>query len=374
MTHYDRWVLFAALCLLSFGILAVASSSMVISDREFNQPFYYLLRHSIAMASGLCLMGVVVYIPTRWWYASSGYLLLISLLLLMLVLVPGIGVVVNGGRRWIHVGTLSIQGSEVAKAGMLIYLARYLSRYQEQVYAKRYSFFKPAVLFLILFMLLLLEPDFGTAIVIMFTGFALLFIGGVRLWPFCLFLSMIFTGMSALTFFSPYRLQRWMGFLNPWHHPFGSGYQLTQSLMAFGRGGWFGVGIGNSIQKLFYLPEAHTDFLFAVLGEELGLVGELLVLIFFALLIARSFWIGYRAHQGNRLFAAYLAYGIAIIFALQVMVNVGVNVGLLPTKGLPLPLMSYGGSSLLISCLLLGLIFRVDYENRDHEQRQGFVV
>ncbi|MFK3618008.1 putative peptidoglycan glycosyltransferase FtsW, partial [Coxiella burnetii] len=241
----------------------------------------------------------------------------------------------------------------------------FLQRYQSEVQKELKGFLKPMLLVGILSGLLLLEPDFGAAVVITMTCLALLFLAGVRLWPFCVLLVLVAGSLILLAILSPYRLQRLTSFLNPWAHQFGSGYQLTQSLIAFGRGGLFGVGLGNSVQKLFYLPEARTDFLFAVLAEELGLIGEILLMGLFVLLIGRIILIGRRAENSNQLYSAYLAYGIALWLGLQVIINIGVTAGVLPTKGLTLPFISYGGSSLLMNCLAIGVILRIAYETEN---------
>lgn len=278
---------------------------------------------------------------------------------------PVIGKTVNGSRRWIQLGFISLQVSEVVKFVTILYLASFLQRYQSEVQKELKGFLKPMLLVGILSGLLLLEPDFGAAVVITMTCLALLFLAGVRLWPFCVLLVLVAGSLILLAILSPYRLQRLTSFLNPWAHQFGSGYQLTQSLIAFGRGGLFGVGLGNSVQKLFYLPEAHTDFLFAVLAEELGLIGEILLMGLFVLLIGRIILIGRRAENSNQLYSAYLAYGIALWLGLQVIINIGVTAGVLPTKGLTLPFISYGGSSLLMNCLAIGVIFRIAYETEN---------
>jgi len=361
---YDRWILISTLSLIVFGLLMVASASMVISDRQFNYPFHYVMRQFVFVAVGVMLAWVITRIPIKVWRAYSGYLLLIGLLLLIAVLVPGVGRVVNGSRRWIRLGFFSVQVSEVIKLCFILYLAGYLERFQNQVRTELMGFLKPMLILCVIAALLLSEPDFGAVTVIGITCLALLFIAGVRLWPFSVLFALMIIAMSVLAVTSPYRLQRLTTFLNPWHHAFGSGYQLTQSLIAFGRGGIFGVGLGNSIQKLFYLPEAHTDFIFAVIGEELGLIGELALLALFLVLIMRIFSIARRAQSANKLFHAYVAFGVGIWLGLQCIINLGVSTGLLPTKGLTLPFISYGGSSMLINCVVIGLILRIAYEVR----------
>lgn len=358
----DHWLVITTLTLIFFGLLMVASASMVISDRQFDYPFHYLLHQVIYIGIGIILACVALFIPTRFWQKLSIPFMLLGLILLMLVLVPGIGHVVNGSRRWIYLGVLSLQVSEVVKLCSLIYLASYLQRYLQQIRHDFIGFLKPMLLLAMVSFLLLCEPDFGAVAVLSMMFLALLFIAGVRLWSFTLLFLLVALSLAMLALTSPYRLQRVTTFLNPWAVQYGSGYQLTQSLIAFGRGGFFGVGLGNSIQKLFYLPEAHTDFLFAVIAEELGLLGAIALILAFAWLVIRIFQIGKRAEIQQQLFQAYVCYGAAVWIGLQSMINIGVNVGVLPTKGLTLPLMSYGGTSMLVNCLLIGIVLRVAHE------------
>lgn len=360
--YYDRWILVSTLALLIIGLLMVASASMVISDRQYGYPFHYLIHQSIYLALGLGFAWIVTKIPIQLWKKCSGYLLLLGFLLLLAVLVPGIGKVVNGSRRWINFGFIFLQVSEAVKFAAILYLASYLQRYQNQVRYELKGFIKPMVLLALIAVLLLMEPDFGAVAVLTITFLVLLFIANVRLWPFCILFLMVGVLLGVLAILSPYRLERLTTFLNPWHTQYGSGYQLTQSLIAFGRGGLFGVGLGNSVQKLYYLPEAHTDFLFAVLAEELGLIGELIVMALFTILVVRIFMLARRAQLSNDLFSAYIAYGIGLWIGLQSMINIGVNVGILPTKGLTLPFISYGGSSMLVNCVVVGIVLRIASE------------
>lgn len=358
----DKWILLNALAILVFGLLMVASASMVISDRRVGFPFYYLIRQSCYAGVGLVLAWLVTRIRIKVWQRLSGYLILLSVLLLALVLVPGIGKMVNGSRRWIHLGFVSLQVTELVKIFTVVYVADYLVRHQEQIKKHLFGAFTLMLLLGVMAVLLLLEPDFGTFVVITFTVLTLLFIAGVRLLPFIVLFVIAVTGLATLAVITPYRLARLTTFLDPWVQQYGAGYQLTQSLIAFGRGGFFGVGLGNSVQKLFYLPEAHTDFIFAVVGEELGLVGELLVMALFAGLVGRILYIGKRAQYVGEEYAAYLAYGIGFWLGFQALVNLGVSLGALPTKGLTLPLMSYGGSSMMVNCIAIGLVLRIAYE------------
>ena len=359
---YDRWILSIASVLMIFGLLMVASASMVISDQLYHQPFYYMTRQLIYLITGVAIAWGITKIPLKFWEEKSFVLLLLCFFVLLAVLIPGIGKVVNGSRRWIHLGFLTLQVSEAVKLMAILYLAGFLQRHLQEVQTQLSGFIKPLIFFVILGFLLLLEPDFGATSVIAMTVLTLLFIAGARLLPFLIIFSGIIGGMAILAITTPYRMQRLTTFLDPWRHAYDSGYQLTQSLIAFGRGGVFGVGLGNSVQKLFYLPEAHTDFIFAVIAEELGLAGELLLIGLFVVLIARIIHIGQTALRQEQFFAGFLAWGIGLWLSFQVIINVGVNIGLLPTKGLTLPLISYGGSSVWVSCVAMGIMLRVAYE------------
>lgn len=362
--HYDPWILFSAAGLLGLGLLMVASSSVVISDRAFGYPFYYLIRQAIYLTIGVGIAILVTRLPLNFWEKISSYLLLGSIFLLMLVLIPGIGREINGSQRWIIVGPLSLQVSELVKLTLVLYLASYLVRKQDEVENRIRGFVKPLILLGFIAMLLLQEPDFGATTVVMATALGMLFVAGVRLWQFIFLLIVAMVSMAILAISVPYRLLRLTTFLHPWSNPFDTGYQLTQSLIAFGRGGVMGSGLGNSVQKLFYLPEAHTDFLFAVLGEELGLIGQLAVVLLFSILVGRALVLGYRAYRNGHSFSGYMGCGLGLCLGLQAMINIGVNLGILPTKGLTLPLMSYGGTSLWINCLGIGLLLRLGNESR----------
>lgn len=361
---YDRYLLFATIALLGFGLLMVASTSIAVSEHLFGQPFHYLLRQLCYLILGLGIAMFIVRVPLEYWKKMAIGILLFSLILLVLVLVPKLGREVNGSMRWLGFGFLGLQVSELAKVAVIIYLASYLARREQEVRTRISGFLKPLFLLGIVALLLLREPDFGATSVILATSLGMLFLAGVRLWQFAVLFSVIVAGLGTLAITSPYRLARLTSFLNPWAVQYDSGYQLTQSLIAFGRGSWFGVGLGDSVQKLFYLPEAHTDFLFAVLSEELGLIGGLVVIALFVIVVARAIYIGRKAYVEGRRFAAYLAFGFGLEIAMQVMINIGVNTGMLPTKGLTLPFMSYGGSSLLIMCGMMAILLRVDYESR----------
>lgn len=361
--HYDRWLLFCVLSLVSIGLIMVASASMVISENQYQHPYHYLFRQIVFIVMGLILAYVIVTIKVELWQKFGLVLLLFGIFLLVIVLIPGIGRVVNGSRRWLNMGLFSLQVSEVFKLFFIVYLCRYLVMYQKEIQQKFSGFVKPMIVLSLIALLLLLEPDFGALAVISATTLALLFLAGVRLSQFIILFSGVVGALALLAISAPYRIVRLTTFLHPWANPFDSGYQLTQSLMAFGRGGFWGVGLGNSVQKLFYLPEAHTDFLFAVLAEELGMIGELAVIALFAFFIYRAIWIGTRAMKLNKPFSAYLAYGIGLWVGMQALINIGVSSGILPTKGLTLPLLSYGGSSMLINFIAIAILFRIAHEN-----------
>jgi len=359
---FDPWLVGASLSLLCLGLLMVASSSMVISDHQFGTPFHFVWRELLFLCAGLGIMIIVISVPTDIWSRYSVPLFFIGCLGLVMVLVPGIGHQVNGSRRWIPLLFFNVQPSELMKFCFIIYLSGYIVRHQQTLQTCVMGFVRPLVLLGFVALLLLMEPDFGATTVITVVAMSLLFLAGVPFWRFVPLVMVAVCMLGLLAVFEPYRLERLTAFLNPWANQFDSGYQLTQSLIAFGRGGIFGVGLGNSVQKLFYLPEAHTDFLFAVLGEELGLIGQLFVCALFIVVVSRGLYMGYQAIQSGHLFKGYVAYGLSLWTGFQVMINLGVNLGVLPTKGLTLPLMSYGGSSLLVSCLVVALLLRIYHE------------
>ncbi len=364
---YDRWFIGAGIAILAIGIMMVASSSIVISDKLYHQPFHYLFRQVIYLLLGIGLIMALLRVEIARFERFSPLLILVAIFLLLLVLIPGLGKEVNGSRRWLDLIVFRLQVSELVKLLVVMYLASYLVRFGDQVRTEVVGFIKPMGLLSVICLLLLFQPDFGAAAVIMATALGLMYIAGVRFWQFVVLFLVVLAGLAVLAVSSPYRMARVTTFLRPWANQYTSGYQLTQSLIAFGRGGIFGVGLGESVQKLFYLPEAHTDFLFAVLAEELGLVGVGIVLSLFTLLIYRGFVIARKTFKAGNYYSAYLAYGLTMWIGLQVIINIGVNSGLLPTKGLTLPLMSYGGSSMLVNCALLGLLLRIDHERRLQE-------
>ena len=362
LDHLDPVIVTVCLALLSLGLVMVASASVGIADRNFSNPFYYLQRQLLFVVIGLVAAALVYRIRLVQWEKSGVALLGFALFLLVLVLIPGIGKTVNGSTRWISLGLLNLQVSEVVKLFLLIYVAGYLVRHGEEVRTSLRGFIKPMLMVGLAGLLLLLEPDFGSTVVIMGTVLAMTFLGGVRFIQFASFMTLFGASALMLIISSPYRMERLTSFMNPWADPFDTGFQLTQSLIAIGTGSWWGTGLGGSVQKLFYLPESHTDFLFAVLAEELGFIGVCFVILMFTVLFFRIFKIGLQAEKSGNRFAAYLAYGIGVWLALQAVINMGVNMGLMPTKGLTLPLMSYGGSSLVVCCMAIGLLLRIHCE------------
>ena len=348
--------------LLTIGIIMVASSSISVADRNFSNPFYYLQRQLVFVVIGVLAALTVFKIRLVQWEKSGVSLLIFSLFLLLLVLLPGVGKTVNGSTRWLPMGMFNLQVSELVKLFLVVYVAGYLVRHGEAVRSSLLGFLKPMLMVGFAGLLLLMEPDFGATVVIMGTVLGMTFLAGARFSQFISFVFIFACAALLLIVTSPYRMQRLISFTNPWADPFDSGFQLTQSLIAIGTGGWLGTGLGGSVQKLFYLPESHTDFLFAVLSEELGFIGVTVVILLYSTLFFRSLKIAAQAEAVGNYFAAYMAYGIGIWLSMQAVINMGVNVGLLPTKGLTLPLMSYGGSSLIVSCMAIGLLMRIYYE------------
>lgn len=364
LRQLDGGLVLAALSLLLLGLIMVASASVAVAERHTGETFYYFYRQLAFAAAGLGIAGVLFRVPLRIWEKSGFVLLIVALILLTLVFLPVIGREVNGARRWLDFGPVNVQASEIARLFLLVYLASYAVRRNEEIRTRLRGLLKPALPLGLASLLLLLEPDYGATVILLTVSLILLFMAGARLHHLVLVFMVIATAVVALALSSPYRLRRLVSFTDPWEHPFESGFQLTQSLIAIGRGEWTGVGLGNSVQKLLYLPETHTDFLFAVLAEELGLIGTVAVMLLFGLLIWRGFAIAGRALKAQQPFAAYLAYALVSWVGLQAYVNIAVNMGLLPTKGLTLPLMSYGGSSLIVMLCVIALLLRIDYEAR----------
>ena len=364
LDRWDYWLLVAALFLAGFGLVMVASASMSIAAKEAGDPLFYFWRQAVYLGFALLLGSIAVVVGTPGWRRAGPLLLIFGIVLLALALVPGVGREVNGSSRWIGLGFANLQPSEPMKLFLTIYLAGYLVRRNDEVRSRAGGFLKPVVLLSVIAALLLLEPDYGATVVIFAAALGMMFLAGVPLTIFLAWALVTSVFFAGLLLSAPYRLERLLTFMNPWADPYGTGFQLTQALIAIGRGDWFGVGLGAGVQKLFYLPEAHTDFLFAVLAEELGFAGMVIVIALFAFVVFRAMRIGSRAERAGDEFSAYLCYGIGLLFALQASINIGVNMGVLPTKGLTLPLMSYGGSSLVMNCVAIALLLRVDHETR----------
>ncbi|MEK6160885.1 cell division protein FtsW [Vibrio cholerae] len=360
---FDRQLVWIAFGLMLIGLVMVTSASFPISSRLTDQPFHFMFRHAIFLLLAFLTSSMVLQVPLDRWMKYSSLLLGISFFLLIVVLV--VGKSVNGASRWIPLGLFNLQPAEVAKLSLFIFMSGYLVRKHDEVRQTFFGgFLKPIMVFGTLAVLLLGQPDLGTVIVMLVTLFGMLFIACAKLSQFLALMVAGVLAVVALIVAEPYRVRRVTSFLDPWEDPFGSGYQLTQSLMAFGRGEWFGQGLGNSIQKLEYLPEAHTDFVFAVLAEELGFIGVVLVLVLIFSLVLKAIFIGKKAFQHDQQFGGYLAFGIGIWFAFQTLVNVGAAAGMVPTKGLTLPLISYGGSSLIIMSVAVSILLRIDHECR----------
>jgi len=359
---FDRSFVVLAMVMYMIGLVMVASSSMPVAERLFNNPFHFVIRHAIYIVLSLGVAGVALQIPMSWWQKNSSYLLMFGIFLLVVVLLVGRSI--NGSTRWIAIGPITVQAAEPAKLFFFCYLAAYLVRRRDQVMEDWRGFAKPLVVFAVLAGLLLRQPDLGTIIVMFVTTFGLLFLAGAKLWQFVSLASVGILLLSLLAIFEPYRWRRITSFLDPWQDPFGSGYQLTQSLMAYGRGEVFGQGLGNSIQKLEYLPEAHTDFVMAVVAEEFGFIGIALILVLSMTLVFKALILGKKALIKEKFFEAFFAYAIGIWVCFQAAVNVGASAGIVPTKGLTMPLISYGGSSMIIMTLAVVILIRIDHELR----------
>ena len=359
----DRGLVFALLALLAFGLVMVASASIARAQVFIGFGLYFFVKEAVFVAIGVCACGFMVFVPTKQWQRLGQWWIVIGLILLLLVLVPGIGRSVNGSRRWIALGPIALQVSEAVKWCAVMYVGDYLVRHGDAIKSLT-GLIKPLIVLAFMGVLLLLEPDFGATVVMFATALGMMFLAGARIRWFVLFIAIAVLAAGALIIVSPYRMYRLVGFMHPWKDQLGAGYQLTQALIAVGRGGVFGVGLGNSLQKLFYLPEAHTDFILAIIAEELGLIGVLCLLVLFGFLIYRGIKIAARAYQLQQHFESYIGYGVVLWVGMQVIVNACVNVGLLPTKGLTLPFISYGGSSLVIDCLAIGLLLRIDLQSK----------
>lgn len=365
------WVLITLLwAIASIGIVLVTSASISIADSLYGDSLRFAKRHSVYLLLGIAVACFIASIPSTLWRRFGPLFLVLSLVLLTAVLIPGLGKRVNGSQRWFDLGFITVQASEIVKFCMIVYFASYFSRRQEDLLQGWKGFCLSIGTIGLVAGLLLIEPDFGSAVVISVSAVAMLFLAGVRLPQFSVLILLGVLGVIGMIYFSDYRMQRLVGFMDPWADQYDTGYQLTQSLIAFGRGEWFGLGLGNSIQKLFYLPEAHTDFIFAILAEELGLFGVLLVLSLYVGLIVRIFNISRRAMEQDDKFVALASFGIAAVFSTQVLINVGVASGFLPTKGLTLPFVSWGGSSLLANFALIGFLLRLDWELRTNAEQK----
>ena len=360
----DPGLLTLSLALILVGLVAISSASIEYAEINYNSASFHTVRHLIYMAVAGVAALLVYRIPLEFWEETGWVWLFVALGLLILVLIPGIGREVNGSQRWLPLGPFTLQPSEFAKLAMIVYLAGYMVRREHEVRNEWQGFLKPMAVLFAATLLLMVEPDFGATVIVAGSAFGMLFLAGVRLGHFLLVLAGALGALLVLVVSEPYRVKRLTAYTDPWADPYNTGFQLTQSLIAFGRGEWFGVGLGNSVQKLFYLPEAHTDFVFSIWAEETGFVGALAVILLYAALIGRIFWIGRAAQLAQYPFGAYVCYGVALVFSGQAFVNMGVSSGLLPTKGLTLPFVSYGGTSLIVSCVMLALVLRIEQQVR----------
>ncbi len=363
----DALLLWPALALLLTGLVMVYSASIATAEGSAytnHAPTFFLVRHSVFLLIGLLGALIAFQIPLRIWQGLAPWLFLAGLVLLVIVLIPGIGRSVNGSQRWIGLGPVNLQPSEFMKLAVVLYAADYTARKLTEMNSFRRGFVPLAGVMIIVAGLLLREPDFGAFVVIVTIAMGILFLGGMNGRLFAFLIVALAIAFALLILSSPYRWERIVSYMDPWRDAFGKGYQLSHALIAFGRGEWFGVGLGASVEKLFYLPEAHTDFLLAVIAEELGFVGVVTVIGLFVLLVWRAFMVGRQALLLDRVYASLVAQGIGLWFGVQSFINMGVNMGLLPTKGLTLPLMSFGGSGLIANCIAVGILLRVDHENR----------
>jgi cell division protein FtsW len=373
--EFDQTLVWVTVLLLALGVVMVYSASIAIAEAgraSGHQASYYLVRHALFVGAGLVVAFAAFQVPLRSWQQAAPWLFLVGVALLALVLVPGIGREVNGSKRWLSLYFVNLQPSEFMKLFVVLYAADYTVRRAVHMDSLRRGFLPMLAVMLIVGGLLLREPDFGAFVVITVIAMGILFLGGMNWRLFAGLAILLVAGFVVLILTSPYRLQRVIGFMDPWADPYGTGYQLSHALIAFGRGEWFGVGLGASVEKLFYLPEAHTDFLLAVIAEELGFVGVLAIVLAFAWIVMRAFAVGRRAALLERHFAALVANGIGLWIGVQALINIGVNTGMLPTKGLTLPLLSFGGSAITATCCALAVLLRVDWENR--QIMRGFTV
>ncbi len=367
--RFDPWLLGLAIAIAAFGVAMVGSSSIAIGEDLKVGPFYFLIRHVMFLAMGIAMCVVVMRTELKTIERYDRLLLLACFGALLMVFIPGLGHTVNGARRWVNLGVSNFQVVEAVKVIYIVWLASYLVRFRDEVNATWIAMLKPIGVAIVLVGLLLMQPDFGSATMLLAVTAGMLVLGGGHLKRMMLPVLAMLPALIALAVLEPYRLRRITSFTNPWEDQLGAGYQLTNALMAIGRGELTGVGFGASIQKLNYLPEAHTDFIFAVIGEELGFIGVCAVIALYSALVGRALWVGLKCVEMRRHFAGYIAFGVALMIGLQALVSMGVNLGLLPTKGLTLPLISSGGSSVMMTCVAIGLLLRVSYE-LDRAQRQ----
>ena len=375
IAEFDQGLVWTTVLLVGLGLVMVYSASIAIAESSRAtgfQPTYYLMRHGLFVVAGVMAAVVAFQIPLRLWQQAAPYLFLLGAGLLVLVLIPGVGREVNGSQRWISLNFVTVQPSEFMKLAAVLYAADYTARKAAHMASFRKGFLPMFVVMMLVGWLLLREPDFGAFVVITVIAMGILFLGGMNWKLFAGLLGLLLAGFVVLILTSPYRLQRVVGFMDPWADAYGKGYQLSHALIAFGRGEWLGVGLGASVEKLFYLPEAHTDFLLAVIAEELGFVAVAAIILAFTWIVARAFMIGRRAASLERCFPALVAQGIGLWIGVQAIINIGVNTGTLPTKGLTLPFVSFGGSALVATCCALAILLRVDWENR--QLMRGFTV
>ena len=366
MPRLDYPLLVAALTLLLIGVVMVGSATM---HRFTTAPYFFVYRHLFAVLLGLVAAAIVMRIPIDRWERWAPLLYILGIVLLGLVLIPGVGRSVNGAQRWISLGGFNLQSSEFMKLFVMLYLAGYLNRKHLDVANSVWGFIKPLLPVLLAAALIMLEPDMGTTVVLLFTAFGMLFLGGVPIRQYLVLFTVAVVSLGVLVIVEPYRMKRVTSFMDPFADPLNSGYQLSNALIAFGRGEWSGVGLGEGVQKLFYLPEAHNDFLMAVIGEEFGLLGTVSIILLFAFISWRAFRIGAMAEKQGKRFALYIAYGCGLWIGFQAFINIGVNLGLLPTKGLTLPLMSYGGNSIIVACLVIAMLQRIHLEVVPQERK-----
>ena len=363
---YDFWLVCCLFLIITIGLIMVASASISAADKYFSEPLYYFWNQGQSVIIGLFLVLLFLKMPILYLRTLSRVLLLVAITLLVLTVLPGVGKEVNGSMRWIQLGPKSFQAAELVKFFIITYLAGYLVDHRESVQTDLLGFLKRVFILALISILLLKQPDYGSCVVLCATGIGMLFLAGAPLGRFILWLPLFIGTLVSLIILSPYRMQRLMSFRDPWQDPYDTGYQLMQALIAFGRGDWIGVGLGGGVQKLFYLPERHTDFIFSVIAEELGLIGTISIILLYLFIVWRAFVIGRLSESLEKYFSAYLAYGVGFIIGLQAYINIGVNMGVLPTKGLTLPFISYGGNSMIVYCIIFGVLLRIEYENRQN--------